>query len=129
MLQDVARGLVSVKGARDDYGVVIAAGVVDHAATESLRAQMTVDTQTSAGGFGFNAERVQFERIWTRENYATLMRRLYALPTDWRFFIKHRVFDALARVSTLSEMEVDSACDRVIGEYPELAAHHASHQA
>lgn len=129
VLKDVARGLVSIEGARDDYGVVIAAGVVDEEATEAMRARMTADTQASAGGFGFNAERVQFERLWTRENYATLMRRLYALPTDWRFFIKHRVFDALAGASTLSETQVDSACDRVIGEYPELAAHHVSQRA
>jgi N-methylhydantoinase B len=37
VLDDVRRGLVSAEAARRDYGVAIAAGVVDEAATASLR--------------------------------------------------------------------------------------------
>jgi N-methylhydantoinase B len=44
--RDVAWGKVSVTGARDDYGVVVAGGVVDVAASDELRASM----RTARGG-------------------------------------------------------------------------------
>lgn len=37
VLWDVKNGLVSIKGAREDYGVVITNGSVDQNATRSLR--------------------------------------------------------------------------------------------
>lgn len=39
VLRDVIEGHVSVEGAREGYGVVIANGAVDAAATERLRAE------------------------------------------------------------------------------------------
>ena len=94
--------------------------------TLAQRARMAKAVNAPENDFGFNAARLEFERLWNRENYAVLMRRLYALPTDWRFFIKHRVFDALESATSLTEDDIGATCDRIIGEYPELAAHYTN---
>jgi N-methylhydantoinase B len=120
---DVERGFVSVQGARDDYGVVIADGHVDEAATQALRTQMRAANGHT--GFGYNAERVDFEAVWTRENYTALSEILAGLPVDWRFFVKHKVFEQIEALDESQRSgdgeDVRSAFTRVKAEYPELA--------
>ncbi|MCP5151284.1 MAG: hydantoinase B/oxoprolinase family protein [Ectothiorhodospiraceae bacterium] len=122
VLADVERGFVGVESARDEYGVVIVDGAVDVDATDALRAQMrAADGRT---GFGYNAERVAFEGIWTRQNYTALTEILARLPVDWRFFVKHRVFEALEAMAPQERRgdgaEVRAAFRAIAARYPEL---------
>ena len=65
--------------------------------------------------------------MWTRENYETLTDILARLPVDWRFFVKHRVFEAVERMSegerTGKGEEVRRAFTVLAAEYPELSEH------
>lgn len=100
--QDVARGYVTPRAALQEYGVVLAQGAVDDAATEKLRAELA-DAQPS-GHFHFGPERDAFETIWTREAYAQMTQLLAALPVYWRFFVKTELFARLGeQADTLRE--------------------------
>ncbi len=96
VLTDCERGFVTLGAARDEYGVVIADGKVDHTATDALREQLRA--ADGGVGFGYSEARREFESIWTRANYAALADILSRVPVDWRFFVKHRVFDAIAEL-------------------------------
>jgi N-methylhydantoinase B len=90
---DVRRGFVSPAMARAEYGVVLKDSVVDEAATRALRAEMKPARQDK--GFGFNEARRAFERTWSRSAYSRLAALLQTLPVEWRFFVKHRIFEAV----------------------------------
>jgi N-methylhydantoinase B len=93
VLRDVQRGYVTEAGAAADYGVVLAEGVVDVAATTARRAAMRCDETTAH--FRLGPEREGFEAVWTPEAYAELTAILAALPVHWRFFVKGRLFEQL----------------------------------
>jgi N-methylhydantoinase B len=122
VLQDVQRGFVSVAGARADYGVVIAGGKVDEAATTALRAERAGQRRNE--GFGFNDARIAYERIWTRAGYARLIALLNRLPVEWRFFVKHRVFERIGQLPpaelTGSGSEVERIFHEITARYPQL---------
>ena len=59
---------------------------------DGLRQKMPRD----GDGFGFNTARIAYERFWTRDTYGALTVLLPSLPVDWRFFVKHRIFEALS---------------------------------
>jgi len=124
VLEDVRRGFVSVAKAKEEYGVVIIDDAVDTAATATLRARL--GTERPRTGFGFNRERVAFERLWTRANYQRLTALLSTLPVEWRFFVKHRVFEAIERLTerewTGTGAEVEHAFRQVTASYPQLKA-------
>ena len=126
VLEDVRRGFVSVAKAKEDYGVVITDGAVDTHATQALRASLSAGHQHNGNGFGFNPERVVFERIWTRANYDRLTALLAKLPVEWRFFVKHRVFESIEllpeRERTGTGDEVDRAFQGVVASYAQLKA-------
>jgi len=90
---DVQRGYVSVAAAAGEYGVVIRDGVVDPAATGTLRA--AIRRGESGAHFDFGPEREAHEALWMRENYDALTIILLALPVHWRFFVKTKVFEML----------------------------------
>ena len=121
------RGFITAQAARAEYGVVIDDNAVNETATASLRRQMAA--ADGHDGFGFSEARTAFERVWTRENYETLTDILARLPVDWRFFVKHRVFEAVERMSederTGKGEEVRRAFSVLAAEYPELAEHAA----
>ena len=123
VLADVRRGFVSTGAARAEYGVAIAGDVVDEAATGALRERMAA--ADGHRGFGYNEAREAFERVWTRENYEVLAGILARLPVDWRFFVKHRVFEAVERMPeaerTGTGEEVRRAFSVLAADYPELA--------
>lgn len=122
VLEDVRRGFVSVAKAKDEYGVVIQGGAVDATATAALRKALAAERPRT--GFGFNPERVDFERMWTRANYERLIALLTTLPVEWRFFVKHRVFEAIERLPererTGTGAEVDRAFRQVTASYAQL---------
>jgi N-methylhydantoinase B len=90
--QDVRRGAVSLESARLDYGVVLSNGEVDREATATLRA----DRPSRVEPVTYAAERTAFEAVWTEERYTFLTIFLAGIPVGWRFFLKHRIFDAVA---------------------------------
>ena len=75
-------------------------------------------------GFGFNDARIEYEKIWTRAGYARLIALLSQLPVEWRFFVKHRVFELIGRLPatelTGSGSEVEAAFRTVTARYPQL---------
>lgn len=91
VLEDVRRGAVSGQGAAADYGVVIRDGVLDEAATRALRARHDGRRELVS----HSPERQAFESVWTRERYDHLTDFLATAPVGWRFFLKHRVFEAV----------------------------------
>ncbi|WP_321786223.1 hydantoinase B/oxoprolinase family protein [Burkholderia pyrrocinia] len=92
---DVLRGYVSRDEARDVYGVALAEDDVDEAATARLRDALR--ERQAAPAFSFGAYREAFEAKWTDARYAALTRILAGVPVQWRYFIKHRLFEALDR--------------------------------
>ncbi len=124
---DVRRGYVSVDKAREDYGVVIADGAVDAAATAAMRkARNGEQRRGNAEIFDYGAARDAHEATWTERNYATLTKLLAAQPVHWRFYLKHRVFDAIAAMPEAERKGDGSDVARVfaklIEEFPQLAA-------
>ncbi|MDP6876567.1 MAG: hydantoinase B/oxoprolinase family protein, partial [Alphaproteobacteria bacterium] len=122
VLLDVRRGFVSIESARADYGVVISDGELDQAATADLRA-----ARGGEGGedfFDYGQGRIEFERLWTEANYAALTELLQGLPVHWRFFVKHRVFEALEALDEDARgdegAEVRAIFTEVIARYPQL---------
>lgn len=115
VLRDVERGYVGVAAAREQYGVVIAAGAVDADATAALRARMR--TGAHRGHFHFGPERDAFERVWTAQNYRVLTRLLAALPVHWRFFTKTKLF---AAIRAGGERDVETAFATVRRDYPQI---------
>jgi N-methylhydantoinase B len=93
VLRDVRQGYVSPESAEADYGVVLSDGQLDRAVTDKLRSERTTGTVKH---FSYGAERVEFEKVWTEERYALLTKFLAGVPVGWRFFLKHRIFDAVA---------------------------------
>ncbi|HVM78456.1 MAG TPA: hydantoinase B/oxoprolinase family protein [Stellaceae bacterium] len=122
VLDDVRRGLVTPAKAVEDYGVVVRDDRVDPDATARLRTERA--QRRSRNGFGFSRARTEFEHRWTRANYARLIELLTTLPVEWRFFVKHRVFELMERLPE-SEMsgrggEVERAFRRVAAQYAQL---------
>jgi N-methylhydantoinase B len=91
VLRDVAQGKVSEAAARD-YGVVLRDGVLDAAATAALREA----PREAAGAITLDPARVAFEVTWSEAAWDRLAELLFALPVEWRFFMKHRVFAGVA---------------------------------
>jgi N-methylhydantoinase B len=127
---DAAQGKVSVDLAATQYGVVLVNGAVDQAATAKLRATMA---PASNEPFAYNENRVEFEKVWTMQNYATLTELLGRLPVHWRYFVKREVFDRVARLPVESRRgdgsEVQTAFDAVISSLPQIRAALAAHTA
>ena len=124
VLDDVVRGFVSQSAAETEYGVVIGDGRIDEAATAKRRAAMAKDDHKQF--FGFNQHRIEYEEVWTREAYAALIGIVKSLPIHWRFFVKHKVFEQIARLppeeSSGDPAQVRDAYAQVVAEFPQLRA-------
>ena len=116
--RDVLRGYVSAEAARGEYGVVIADGEVDEAATTTLRAHMTPHT----GHFHFGPEREGYEAQWTDAAYDLLTQILADLPIHWRFFTKTEIFRRMK--GRAGPQGVTAAFAEVCDRFPALP-HHA----
>ena len=95
VLADVLKGAVSEERARQDYGVAIKNGRIDTDATLAFRADRPDGT---AAVISYGAERIAFEKVWTRERYDLLTAFLAAAPVGWRYFLKHRIFETVERM-------------------------------
>ncbi len=122
VLLDVRRGFVTAEAARRDYGVVLSDGAVDEVATAALRAGR--GGEASSGFFDYGRNRVAFERVWTDANYAALTALLEKLPVHWRFFVKHRVFEAVEALEDNARhgdgREIRAIVADVLARYPQL---------
>lgn len=98
VLDDVLKGAVSEESARRDYGVAIRKRRVDEIETASLRAGRPVDPAPPVITYG--AERLAFEAVWTNERYHLLTGFLATAPVGWRFFLKHRIFEAVEKLGS-----------------------------
>ena len=101
VLQDVRCGFLSAAAARAQYGVAIANGEVDEAATARLRAAMP---QQVGAHFHHGTARQAFEAIWTPERYRLLTAFLADAPVSWRHFLKTQVFRAVEQAGEAADM-------------------------
>ncbi len=89
-LADVQRGLVSIKGALRDYGVIVREGLVDVAATERARAGR-------AGAFdtrlGLDPERLAWGAVFDDEAMNMLVAKLERLPAGQRWATRKRLLE------------------------------------
>jgi len=114
VVQDVARGHVSVAAAQRDYGVVLVDGAVDAVATAKLRAQAV----PHPAHFHFGPERTTYEAQWDDAAYDRLTEILAALPVHWRFFAKTEIFARMKNRSGLDGMM--AAYHETCVRFPEL---------
>ena len=123
VLVDVRRGFVSPERAERDYGVVLANGGIDAEGSAMRRAEMREGAPD--GFYHFGPEREAYESLWTRANYDALTEVLASLPVHWRFFIKTRLFEAMALLEAGDLAgdggEVRASFRDIVRDYPELA--------
>ena len=122
VLTDVGGGFISVKGAAEDYGVVICDDGVDEQATTTLRRDMAA--RASNEFFGHSPGRIAHEKVWTRSLYAKLTDLLWQLPVNWRFYVKHQLMGAIAALNSqdISPGDLDQAFESLLDEHPQLRA-------
>jgi N-methylhydantoinase B len=124
VLQDVSRGFVSRAAAEERYGVVLENGRWDAAATTRRRSEMARARPDDVGFFDHGAARVAFEAVWNRENYAALTELLATTPVHWRFFVKHRVFEAIDGIGAAAVRrdgtDVRACYAKVLDDFPQL---------
>ncbi len=125
---DVARRFVSAERAREDYGVVLAGSEgsrsIDQPATSKLRAELRARRTINQTLFDYGAYRNAHEAVWTDANYRALTELLFQQPVHWRFYLKHRVFDAMAALPAAERKgdgsEVARIFAQIIAEFPQL---------
>ena len=119
VVQDVKCGFVTPESARDTYGVVLENGSHNPTETQRLRDTLISNRENGEAFFDYGPERDKFESVWTNENYTALSDLLDDLPVHWRFFMKHRIFEAVA-----DDPDGGSIRDRfakIVEEFPELS--------
>ena len=119
VVQDVKCGFVTPESARDTYGVVLENGSHNPTETQRLRDTLISNRENGEAFFDYGPERDEFESVWTNENYTALSDLLDDLPVHWRFFMKHRIFEAVA-----DDPDGGSIRDRfakIVEEFPELS--------
>jgi N-methylhydantoinase B len=90
--EDVANGLVTPAAAEMDYGVVLCAdGSIDHAATDSLRAQRLAAQPAEPPTFTFGAARDQYREQWPLELEDALAAAIGGHPPILRQFLHHEL--------------------------------------
>jgi N-methylhydantoinase B len=118
VMDDVAQGKVTAEGARS-YGIVVRDGQLDEAATAALRAE----PDDRPKGLVFDPMRLSFERIWSDRAWDRLAEILFALPIEWRFFLKHEIF-AVVNADGTAEADPVDAIERAYASllqlYPQI---------
>jgi N-methylhydantoinase B len=92
---DVAAGRLSPEEARERYGVVLAAGAVDAAATARARAAMPAPPAP----FDYGPGRTALERRWPPALQDEALRLLEEVPPAVRDWGKHRLYEAVQAVA------------------------------
>jgi len=119
VLRDVTQGYVTPAAAESEYGVVVRDGQIDGHATSAKRRALMARGQDAH--FDFGPERVAFEAVWSRQNYAALTEILASLPVHWRFFVKSKIFAAMRSAPAGCEPNrVHEALAAVRAAYPQI---------
>jgi N-methylhydantoinase B len=123
VLADVEAGLVSLKQAEQDYGVVIRDGAVDAAATAGMRAHLP---RSEYPVFDYGPERRAYEEVWNDEVMTELIALLKPFPSRLRPIVRTRArarIDELGRAPSAEELSaiVDEAA-RTLGLRAQPAA-------
>ncbi len=92
MVPDVKMGFISRQGARDDYGVVIAADdCLDEEATKRLRAERVRDNVHAE--FDFGPEREAWEEVFDDKTMCEMVEGLMGLPKSVRAERRKWIFE------------------------------------
>ncbi len=123
VMHDVKCGYVSLENAKQRYGVVINDGEIDVERTQLLREQLAPSLTTEH--FSFGPYREHFELRWTQARYDVLTDILSRTPIVWRFFVKHKLFDAMESLEKQGTLPAGSQIigtlfDSLRQKYPEL---------
>ncbi|MDC1408469.1 hydantoinase B/oxoprolinase family protein [Candidatus Puniceispirillum sp.] len=100
VLHDFKCGWITKQHAKEIYGVVISEGSVDKKATTACREIKKSESShnPSNGFYNVSVSQQDFEKVWTKQNYDILTEGLAKLPISWRFFAKHQIFSAIAKM-------------------------------
>ena len=82
------------------------------------------DVARERGFYDFGPERNAFEALWTEDNYRDLTELLEGMPVHWRFFLKHRMFEAVADDTDIEAgpmLSIRERFEKMVSEYPELS--------
>jgi N-methylhydantoinase B len=129
VLEDVELGYVSEAAARRDYGVVIADGVLDAAASEALRVEIA-RTRPPLRDFAFGPEREAWDAVFVDDDMIEMVGLLLQLPAVMRSARRRAIYEAvvpdLPRVGALKLHEavgdVAAARARFLAELERLRA-------
>jgi N-methylhydantoinase B len=94
VLEDVLDGYISEAAAREDYGVVIAGGVVDEAATLGLRERMARQ-RGPLKPFEFGPERDAWEAVFDDDTMTRLNALLMRLGTHMRTERRREIYETV----------------------------------
>jgi N-methylhydantoinase B len=126
VVQDVKRGFVSPASAEAHYGVMLENGGWDEGATGRRRADLAAARESADAFFDVGADRAAFEKVWNKGNYDALTELLAVTPVHWRFFVKHRIFEAIETLGAAGPKgdgsDVRACYQRVVEEFPQLRA-------
>ena len=89
--RDVIAGFVTETAAARNYGVALADGEIEVAATEELRAGRSAPPE-----FGFGPERLAWEQVFEDARMCELSRRLLKLPATIRAQTRRRIMESVA---------------------------------
>jgi N-methylhydantoinase B len=104
----VVAGLVTPEHAREAYGVVLAGGAVDEAATAALRASQQGGEALPA--FDFGPARREHERRWPDALQDAFIALLMRLPQPYRAYVRrtlHPRVNALAAERPVTTADLD----------------------
>ena len=130
VLLDVQRNWVSLEQAEEQYGVVITRNndellELDKKRTKKLRGDRNLKRIISNSFYNPCDARVEYEKLWNKNNYDALTDCLAKLPVTWRFYVKHRIFRAIedwdrSDANLFNGQAVVSLFNGILDEFPEL---------
>ena len=127
VLHDFKCGWITKQHAKEIYGVVISEGSVDKKATTACREIKKSESNhnPSDGFYNVSVSQQDFEKVWTKQNYEKLTEGLAKLPISWRFFAKHQIFSAIAKMPDNDPSKLDGAAvqtefNTLLRRFPDL---------
>jgi N-methylhydantoinase B len=119
VLADVQDGCITADAAERRYGVVMRDGQVDEGSTNALRRSLP---KPSGAHFDYGSERKAFETMWSVQSYDRLIELLQTIPVEWRFYLKHRMFNDLETVPAIDPALVTTTFKALREQFPQLRA-------
>jgi N-methylhydantoinase B len=109
VLVDVLDDFISVRVAREDYGVIVENGIVHGASTEQLRAQRTRAVREPVPDFDFGEERNAYERVFPTDVHDRLLEELQErVRPDLRHYYLKKAYELLKSAEDPSRIDATS---------------------